>query len=93
MTCICAKEVLFFGAESRDTSQLLYLLLTVHKPDLIGLKNRRFCLVENDRKGKNGLKPKPIFFFTVYRLRGVVVFGNFTQIRECSSTVKNQPNL
>ncbi len=39
------------------------------------------------------LKPKPIFFFTVYRLRGVVVFGNVTQIRECSSTVKNQPNL
>jgi hypothetical protein len=55
MTCICAKEVLFFGAESRDTSQLLYLLLTVHKPDLIGFKNRRFCPVENDRKGKNGL--------------------------------------
>jgi hypothetical protein len=59
MTFICAKEVLFFGAESRDTSQLLYLLLTVHKHDLIGLKNRRFCPVENDRsdrKGKNGLR-------------------------------------
>jgi hypothetical protein len=58
MTCICAKEVLFFGAESRDTSQLLYLLLTVHKHDFIGLKNRRFCPVENDRKGKNGLRPE-----------------------------------
>ncbi len=56
MTCICAREVLFFGAESRDTSQLLSLLLTVHKHDLIGLKNRQFCPVENDRKGKNGFK-------------------------------------
>jgi hypothetical protein len=56
MSCICDKEVLFFGADSRDTRQLLYLLLTVHKHDLLGLKNWRFCLVKNDRKGKNGLK-------------------------------------
>jgi hypothetical protein len=27
-----------FGAESRDVSLLLYLLLTVHKHDLLGLK-------------------------------------------------------
>jgi hypothetical protein len=56
MSCICDKEVLFFGADSRDTCPLLYLLLTVHKHDLLGLKNRRFCPVENDRKGKNGLR-------------------------------------
>ncbi len=55
MSCICDKWVLFFGAESRDISLLLYLLLTVHKHDLLGLKNRRFFPVENDRKGKNGL--------------------------------------
>jgi hypothetical protein len=42
--------------DSRDTSQLLYLLLTVHKHDLQGLKNRRICPDENDKKGKNGLK-------------------------------------
>ncbi len=55
MSCVCDKEVLFFGVDSRDTSQLLYLLLTVHKHDLLSIKNRRFCLVENERKGKNGL--------------------------------------
>jgi hypothetical protein len=55
MGCICDKEVLFFGEGSRDPSYLLYLFLTVYRHDLIGLKNRRFCLVENDRKGKNGL--------------------------------------
>jgi hypothetical protein len=55
MSCLCDKLLLFFGVESRDTSQQLFLLLTVHKHDLLGLKNRRFCPVENDRKGKNGL--------------------------------------
>jgi hypothetical protein len=55
MGCICDKEVLFFGEGSRDTSLLLYLFLTVYRHDLIGLKNRRFCPVKNDRKGKNGL--------------------------------------
>jgi hypothetical protein len=55
MGCICDKEVLFFGESSRDTSLLLYLFLTVYRHDLIGLKNRRFCPVENDWKGKNGL--------------------------------------
>jgi hypothetical protein len=53
--CLCDKEVLCFGEDSRDTCQSAYLLLTVHIHDLIGLKNRRFCPVENDRKGKNGL--------------------------------------
>ncbi len=55
MGCICDKEVLFFGQGSRDTSQL-YIFLTVYRHDRIGLKNRRFWPVENDRKGKNGLK-------------------------------------
>jgi hypothetical protein len=50
MGCICDKEVLFFGEESRDTSHSVYLY------DLTGLKNQQFCLFENDRKGKNGLK-------------------------------------
>jgi hypothetical protein len=36
MSCRWDKEVLFFEADSRDTSQLLYLLLTVHKHDLLG---------------------------------------------------------
>jgi hypothetical protein len=52
--CLCDKEVLFFRVDSRNTSQLLYLLLTVHKHALSCLKNLQFCLVENDRKGKNG---------------------------------------
>jgi hypothetical protein len=58
MGCICDKEVLYFGEGSRDTSLLLYLFLTVYRHDLIGLKNQRFCLVKNDRKGKNGLMLK-----------------------------------
>ncbi len=66
MSCICDIEVLFFGPDSRDTSQLLYLLLTKHKHDLLGLKNRRFCPVENDRKGKNGLIKEKIVNRGVY---------------------------
>jgi hypothetical protein len=46
----------FFGEGSRDTSHLVFLLLTAHRHDLIGLKNRQFCPVENDQKGKNGLE-------------------------------------
>ncbi len=56
MGCTCDKEVLFFGEGSRDPSLLLYLFLIVYRHDLIGLKNRRFCPVKNDRKGKNALK-------------------------------------
>jgi hypothetical protein len=55
MSCVCDKEV-FFRDDSRDTSQLLYLLLTVHKHDLLDWKNQRFCPVENYRKGKSGLR-------------------------------------
>jgi hypothetical protein len=55
MSCICDKEVRFFGEDNRETSQSLYLLLTVYKHDLLGLKNLQFCPVENDRKGENGL--------------------------------------
>ncbi len=54
IACICDKEVLFFGEGSRDTSHLLYIFLTVYRHDQVGLKNRRFWPVENDRKGKNG---------------------------------------
>jgi hypothetical protein len=32
----------------------------------------------------------PIFFCTVYWVRGAVIGGNFTRIGEYSSTVKNQ---
>ncbi len=38
--CICDQKVLFFGEYSRDLSHSVYLLLTVHIPDLIGLTNR-----------------------------------------------------
>ncbi len=65
MGCICEKEVLFFGEGSRDTSHLLYIFLTVYRCDLIGLKNRRFWPVENDRKGKNGLISYNVFFLWV----------------------------
>jgi hypothetical protein len=55
MGCICRKEDLFFREDSRDASHWLYILLTVHIHDLIGLKNQRFRQVKNDWKGKNGL--------------------------------------
>ncbi len=55
MGCLCNKKVQFLGEGSRDTSHLEYLILTVHRHDLIGLKYQRFCPVENDRKGKNEL--------------------------------------
>ncbi len=32
------------------------LILTVDRHDLIGLKKQKFCPVENNRKGKNGLR-------------------------------------
>jgi hypothetical protein len=53
--CIFDNEVLFFVEDSRDTTHLVYLFLTVHIHDLICLKNWQFCLVENGRKGKNDL--------------------------------------
>jgi hypothetical protein len=34
----------------------------------------------------------PVFLFSVYRLHGVVIGGNFTPIGEYSSTVKNRRN-
>ncbi len=55
MSCICDKEVLFIEAESRDASKLLYLLLTVHRHDLIGLKKSAILPSRKDQKGKNGL--------------------------------------
>jgi hypothetical protein len=76
MSSICDKEVLFFGADSRETSQLLYLLLTVHKHDLLGIKNRKFCLVENDQKGKNGLKYKNLTSFCSF-LKSLDVYSRF----------------
>jgi hypothetical protein len=72
MGCICDKEVLFFGGGNRDTSHLLYLFLTVYRHDLIGLKNQRFCPVENDRKGKNGLKQ-----YSVPSVGPLIVFNFF----------------
>jgi hypothetical protein len=38
------------------------------------------------------LKNFQFFFFTVYRVHGAVVGGNFSLIREYSSTVKNRRN-
>jgi hypothetical protein len=50
MSCMCDKEVLFFVAESCDTSQSLYLLLIVHIHDLhVRLKTWRFFLLDKER--------------------------------------------
>ncbi len=50
LSCICDKEVLFFLAESCDTSQSLYLLLIVHINNLhVRLKTWRFSLLDKER--------------------------------------------
>jgi hypothetical protein len=41
-----------FGGDSRDTSQLLFLLLTLHIHDLLILKNRRFAQSKTTGRGK-----------------------------------------
>jgi hypothetical protein len=48
-------------------------------------RKRKKVLLEKNSKSKN----VQLFFFTVYRVHGVVVSGNFSRIREYSSTVLN----
>jgi hypothetical protein len=52
--CIFDKEVLFFGAGSRDTSHLVYLLLTVHRHELIGKKIGGFAGSKTTERGRMG---------------------------------------
>ncbi len=54
MFCICDKEVLFFGAGSRDTSHLVYLFLTVHRQELIGKKIGGFARSKTTERGRMG---------------------------------------
>jgi hypothetical protein len=62
----------------------------VYRYDLIGLKNRRFCLVENDRKGKNGLRRGPDgleFWLQVTMLKVAPVSTKYLSL--VNSSIKN----
>ncbi len=50
MGCICDKAVIFFGEDSRDTSHLVCLLLTMHIHDLRGLKIDDFAQSKTTRR-------------------------------------------
>ncbi len=52
----------------------------------------KMTLVSLNFQNKKVLKTLQFCFFTVYRVRGAVVGGNFLPIREYSSTVKNRQN-